>query len=122
LELLVPADVLVADDDRGVRLLIVETLREQGFEVRAVADGRAALEACAARMPDVIVLDLEMPIMGGREFVIEIRKSNSRPPPMVLVSAHGAQERARELGIRRWIQKPFDERRLIAQVAAAIAA
>jgi two-component system chemotaxis response regulator CheY len=116
------ANVLVVEDDRGVRRLIAATLDDEGHEVRAVENGHEALQACADRMPDLIVLDVEMPVMDGREFVHAIGADGESIPPVVLISAHEAQRTARELGLGRWLQKPFDERRLVSEVSRALGA
>jgi CheY-like chemotaxis protein len=116
------ANVLVVEDDRGVQRLIAATLDDEGHDVRAVGNGREALDACAERMPDLIVLDVEMPVMDGREFVRAMSERSMSPPPVVLISAHEAHRTAKELGLRRWLQKPFDERRLVTEVSRALGA
>jgi two-component system chemotaxis response regulator CheY len=114
------ANVLIVEDDRGVRALIAATLDDEGHRVRAVQNGREALDACVAEMPDLIVLDIEMPVMDGRDFVHKLSELSEARPPVVVVSAHEAQRSARELGLRRWLQKPFDERHLLTEVSRAL--
>ena len=108
-------DVLVVDDDPGIRLLVSAVLEDHGLLVRTSADGREALTACRQRRPALILLDLEMPRMDGRTFVRELRHLEHRPPVLVL-SAYGAREAADEMGVEDWISKPFDEVRLIRKV------
>lgn len=63
------ADVLVVDDDDGVRLLFLGILEDEGCEVRAAADGLDALDRCSERLPDLILLDLQMPRLDGVGFL-----------------------------------------------------
>lgn len=113
------AELLVIDDDRALRTLMGATLVDHGFSVRLAKNGREALEACSRSMPDAIVLDLELPEMDGRRFLEALRRKGD-PPPVVLITAHRAQAAADELGLPRWLQKPFDERRLAEMVSAAL--
>jgi CheY-like chemotaxis protein len=80
--------VLVVDDDRDIRELLVELLASEGYEVASAADGRRALAEARSRRPDVILLDLMMPVMSGWEF----REAQLRDPelagiPVVVVTA-----------------------------------
>lgn len=113
------SDVLIVDDDDGIRHLVDSVLSEHGFEVRTSSNGREALDECLARSPGLIVLDLEMPVMDGREFAKELEALDSRPP-IIILSAYGARRAAREIGATAWMQKPFDERRLVQLVTEAL--
>lgn len=68
-----PVRVLIADDDAILRAVAVATLDEAGFEVEAVASGDAALACCARQMPDIVLLDVEMPASNGYEVCAAIR-------------------------------------------------
>jgi CheY-like chemotaxis protein len=68
--------VLIVDDDPAVRATVSLLLRMEGFDVRAVADGRAALDAALAAPPDVIVSDLNMPGMAGMDLLAAVRQES----------------------------------------------
>ena len=112
-------DVLVVDDDAGTRSLLEAILGEAGFSVRGARDGREALDGCVEHMPDLILLDIEMPVMDGEQFLEQLR-ARYQPPPVVLVSAYRAGARARQLGVSRWLQKPLDERHGVSVVRSAL--
>lgn len=114
------SDVLIVDDDDGIRYLVNSVLTEHGFDVRTSSNGAEALIECRANPPALIVLDLEMPVMDGRTFARELANMEHRPPIIVL-SAHGARRAAREIGAAAWIDKPFDEQRLLDLVQATFA-
>jgi len=99
--------VLVVDDDSSLQTLLRILLTNEGFEVTTARDGRQALDVTSGRIFDVILLDLEMPVMNGREFYHAFRNTGSQTP-VVIVSAHGADVGQRELGAQASINKPFD--------------
>ena len=95
--------VLVVDDDRDIRELLVELLASEGYEVASAPDGRRALAEARGRRPDVILLDLMMPVMSGWEF----REAQLRDPaladiPVVVVTAFEESLDGTEL-----LRKPF---------------
>jgi CheY-like chemotaxis protein len=95
--------VLVVDDDRDIRELLVELFASEGYEVASASDGRRALAEARARRPDVILLDLMMPVMSGWEF----REAQLRDPaladiPVVVVTAFEESLDGTEL-----LRKPF---------------
>jgi CheY-like chemotaxis protein len=112
--------VLVVDDDPAIRTLIQEALEDDGFEVLSAPDGRAALELVDGFAPDVILLDLNMPVMDGPTFAAAYAR---RAPvawlaPIVVVSAavDGAAWAGR-LGAAGYLRKPFDLDKLSERVA-----
>jgi CheY-like chemotaxis protein len=100
--------VLVVDDDEGVREFLVMALASVGYEVVSAPDGAAALELLATSRPTVILLDMLMPNMDGWEFA---RLYEQRPGPhapiIVLTAARDAQARAAEIKADAWLAKPF---------------
>lgn len=104
--------VLVADDDPSFRLLYEQTLKAAGFEVLACADGREALTAIADRVPDIVLLDVEMPGLGGFEVCRKIRKHYPDfPAPVVMITGSdnvASVNRAYELGATDFIHKPVN--------------
>jgi CheY-like chemotaxis protein len=75
--------ILVVEDDEGVALLLEEELTEEGYEVTRVANGKEALEACDDCEPDLITLDLKMPVMDGLEFLDAYRQRNPQTPIVI---------------------------------------
>jgi DNA-binding response OmpR family regulator len=99
--------VLAVDDDPAILELLKLTLTDEGFTVASARNGAEALVSYDEVRPDVIVLDLEMPVMDGRTFYRELRERGNATP-VLLVSAHGARAALRELGAEGAIEKPFD--------------
>src|SRR4051812_26785568 len=78
--------VLVVGDDPGLRELFAIVLEEEGYIVHAVDDGRAALEALPSFTPDLIVSDIQMPILGGWGLLAKVREQHVTLP-VLLISA-----------------------------------
>jgi response regulator NasT len=112
---------LVAEDEAIIRLDIVETLREAGFDVVAEAgDGAAAVELARQHRPDVIVMDIKMPTMDGIEAAEQIRELKI---PVVLLTAFSQKElveRAAEAGAMAYVVKPFSPSDLLPAVEVAL--
>jgi DNA-binding response OmpR family regulator len=113
--------VLVLDDDNALQRLLRLTLTSEGFEVITASNGLEGLEKVRVDPPDVILLDLEMPVMDGRTFFRELRKQGNNTPVLIL-SAYGARNAQRELQADGSLEKPFeadvlmDELRQLARV------
>jgi len=116
--------LLVADDDKTFHRIISRVFANTEWQVKTAEDGVAALESIVAHMPDVILLDLNMPRLGGRELLSRIR-GNPRLAmiPVIILSGNGApQEQAMEFGLGAddFISKPFNTRELVARVESAV--
>lgn len=113
--------ILVVEDDESIRELVSEVLRDDGYQVREARNGLEALKQVSSSRPDLIVLDLMMPVMDGWQFVEACRhEPQCGEVPIVVTSAshdlpHTA-ERLRELGVRTCLAKPFDVDGLLALV------
>lgn len=112
--------ILVVDDEPDVVELIERTLRADGFEVVLAYDGIGALDLAATEKPDLILLDIMMPMMSGYE-VCEQLKSNPATlniPIVCLSSAHTPDARAQSIrvGALTLITKPFLPAELVAQI------
>jgi len=107
--------VLVVDDDPGMRRLANLALSSAGFRVLAADNGASALPILAAEHPNVIVLDIAMPVMDGRALFHRMELTGDRPA-VVIVSADNAQESQRELGAEASLSKPFDPETLVDMV------
>jgi len=117
----VTARVLVVEDDPDLAALEADVLQESGHEVEIASNGREALDAVQRAAPDLIVLDMKMPVMGGREFAEEYRRREAKTAPIVVVTAaDDAQRRAAEVGASAWIGKPFDPEVLVEKVASLL--
>ena len=113
-----PRDVLVVEDDADLSTLIAMILMDAGYAVRSAGDGARALERVGERMPDVILLDMRMPVMNGWEFPREFRARHGRAAPIVVVTAaENARLRAAEIEADGWLEKPFELEDVIAVVA-----
>lgn len=114
-----PSDlrVLMVDDDAAIRNVVSLALGDEGFNVICAADGQEALEAIRRSQPDLILLDMRMPVMDGWAFASAYRQE---PPPhapiVVLTAARDAAAVATEIGARECLAKPFDLDDLIACV------
>ena len=107
--------IMVVDDDAGIRAALADVLDEEGYDVVQAADGREALDLLIDEAPDAtqaIILDLNMPVMDGATFYREIR-SRGMAVPVVILSAIDAVRIGRELGASAALNKPFDIDRLL---------
>ncbi|UCC69463.1 MAG: response regulator transcription factor [Armatimonadota bacterium] len=113
--------VLVVDDEDSVRELIELYLSKEGFEVINARDGREALRLNGERHPDLIVLDLMLPGLDGREVCRQIRVG-SRVPIIMLTARSDEVDRivGLELGADDYVVKPFSPRELVARVKAVL--
>ncbi len=103
---------LIVDDSKVVRMVARRILEDLNFDIEEAADGKVALEACQRHMPDAILLDWNMPVMNGIEFLRELRSTDGGDAPVVVFCttendiAH-IQE-AISAGANEYIMKPFD--------------
>ena len=116
--------ILVADDDALSRLMMVELLRERGFEITEAKDGAQALTMAITRPPDLLLIDANMPVLDGLQTMQRLRR---RPAlahtKMICVSASAAdstQRGARAAGADAFITKPVDIDRLLAAIGAQL--
>jgi two-component system OmpR family response regulator len=114
------AEILVVDDHREITDLVAEALSDEGFEVRVAHDGASALRAVQERRPDLLLLDVAMPVMSGEEVLRRLRGQGDQNLPIILMTADRSPERYAALGADQLIRKPFDIGRLIQLIARAI--
>ena len=108
---LAEARVLVVDDDAQIQRLLEQFIKSEGGEAQLAADGAHALRVARSWRPDVIVLDLMMPVMDGWQFVEAYGDEPGPHAPIVVITAAGAgaMRSARSLGrISAVLSKPFD--------------
>lgn len=110
--------VLIVDDDPDLLALMAETLDLEGYQVDSASNGARALDAVEKGMPDLILLDMKMPVMDGKEFTRRFRLTHDHEAPIVVVTAAAdARKSADEIGANGFIGKPFDLDMLLATVA-----
>jgi two-component system, NtrC family, response regulator AtoC len=117
------ATVLVVEDDRDMRLLLEDELRESGYEVLTAAEGGEALAWLKSAPVDVIVTDLVMPGMDGRELLEEVHRSN-QDVPIIITTAFGTIESAvdaMKAGAYHYLPKPFGMDHMQAALENALA-
>jgi two-component system chemotaxis response regulator CheY len=103
---------LVVDDSKVIRKVARHILETLDFTVEEAEDGREALSRCEAKMPDVVLLDWNMPVMGGMEFLRTLRRSDHASQPKVVFCTtenDAAHIRAAiDAGADEYVMKPFD--------------
>jgi len=120
-----PGSVLIVEDDPSTREMLRRMVEKEGWAAVEAENGRAALERIADVTPDVILLDLMMPVMDGFDFVLELRKVESwRTIPIVVVTAKDItdDDRRRLTGnVERILQKgSYDREELLEEVRSLI--
>lgn len=112
--------ILAVDDTRALRNMLVACLRDAGHDVVEASDGKEALDQLRKHRPDMVITDLNMPVMNGLDFIENARNvPEGRSLPMVLLTTETAQElkqRAREVKATGWIAKPFDPDQILGLV------
>jgi two-component system, chemotaxis family, chemotaxis protein CheY len=104
---------LVVDDSAFIRKIAKQILDNMGFQVTEAKDGAHALEQCQVALPDLVLLDWNMPVMSGLEFLTKLRKlPNGNEPQVVFCTTENTREKimtALEAGATEYIMKPFDQ-------------
>lgn len=116
-----PARVLVVEDEEDIATLIRHNLEAEGYRVDVCFDGISALQAVRAEPPDLVMLDLMLPGIDGKEVCKAIRRDYD--VPIIIVSAKGTEMDkviGLELGADDYIAKPFGVMELIARVRSAL--
>lgn len=117
--------ILVVDDEPHIRRLVSFSLERGGHEVLEAPDGMTALEIAAAQRPELILMDVMMPLMTGYETVKRLKADEAtRDIPVVMLSAKSQkteQAEGIECGAERYICKPFTPKELVEQVGELLA-
>jgi two-component system, OmpR family, KDP operon response regulator KdpE len=113
--------VLVVDDEPAIVRTLSINLRARGYDVYVAGDGRTALDVAREEDPDVILLDLGLPDLGGVDVLRQLR-SWSQIPVVVLSARHGSDDKVEALdeGADDYVTKPFGMDELLARVRAAV--
>lgn len=114
-----PRRILIVDDSAVVRAKLGKLLAGRGWSVTQARDGADALRLLGSSEVDLVITDLEMPQMDGRELIAALR---GRPLPILAITGHEAPPAAESLGsaVRAVLHKPWDERALLDAVEAAV--
>lgn len=103
---------LIVDDSRVVRKVARRILEDLKFSIEEAADGKIAMEACLRHMPDVILLDWNMPVMNGIDFLRQLRRTQGGESPVVVFCTTENDvkhiQEAIGAGANEYIMKPFD--------------
>src|SRR5688572_22258493 len=113
--------ILVVDDDPIVRGTIRAFLQTEGYSVQTAGDGAEALEEIGRECPNVVLLDMRMPVMDGWEFVNELRARDIDLPIVVMTAARDARRWAHEIGAPAYVPKPVSFPSLIARIDQLLA-
>jgi CheY-like chemotaxis protein len=117
-----PKRVLLVDDDNDVIETLGIRLRAAGYEVCAARDGRQGVACAIQDRPDVIVLDVRMPVQDGISALGELKqREDTRRIPVIMLSASiGHHRKSKELGARFFIQKPYDASAVMSAVQSSL--
>ena len=116
--------VLIADDDPNILMVFSAFLKSEPFTIEVAADGRAALEKVSARVPGLVIMDMDMPVMNGYEAASAIRAVHSAEAlPIIGVTGHDdadAERKCLDAGCTSYLAKPVKRAALLQAVGAAM--
>jgi len=114
--------ILVVEDDRATRKALQQLFESEGFTVETAQNGAEGLAAFRSTKPSFVILDLQMPQMGGRDACREIRKQSEDVPIIILTGSVDEMNRVLllELGADDYVTKPFSPKELLARVRAVL--
>jgi len=114
--------VLIVDDEKNIVDILSFNLKKEGFEIVPAYDGKAALDQYASKRPDLILLDVMLPILDGFEVCRRIRENDRKTPIIMLTAREEETDKVLglDLGADDYITKPFSIRELQARVRANI--
>jgi len=116
------AKLLLVDDEKAITENLAPFLERAGFDVRVAGDGQAALNEISSFAPDLIILDVLMPRLDGRQVLRRLRREDNWTPVILLTQVGEAVERAMALeeGADDYLNKPFDPHELVARIRAVL--
>lgn len=109
--------ILVVDDEPAIRATVCEMLEMAGYAATSAANGAEALEAVTAETPDIVLLDMRMPVLDGSGFAREVRARGIAVKIVVMTAARDARTSAAEIDAHAALAKPFRMDDLLAVVA-----
>jgi DNA-binding response OmpR family regulator len=111
------AEILVVDDHREITDMLAEALCDEGYTVRVANDGFTALQSIQRHTPDLLIVDVAMPMMRGDQLVRQLRSNGANDLPIILMTADRTPEHYAGLGVNELVRKPFDIGSLLCSVA-----
>ena len=117
-----PKSVLIAEDDPGISRMMKLVLEDEGFAVTIARDGAEAIALVGSIKPDVLLLDLRLPVLSGEEVASSIRSlpDGARPKVLITSASSRLKEISEQIGADGFIQKPFELDDLIAATQQAL--
>lgn len=114
--------ILIVDDEVGVRELLGDALRIAGFETSVAADGMSALTSIREKKPDLLIVDINMPLMDGFELIERLRSTGDNTPALMLSARADRADvtRGLTLGADDYVTKPFGLEELLLRVKAIL--
>lgn len=109
-------EVLIVEDEFALRRLMSMLLQDEGFTVRTAGNGIEGLAQLALRPADLLLVDLMMPGMNGRDFLIEARRTGHDTPAIMVSASSEAAQVAGELGCAGFMPKPYDFNLLVTEM------
>lgn len=114
------AKILTVDDSASMRAMVTFTLSEQGHDVAEAENGQEGLDKAKADVYDLVISDVNMPVMDGITFISHLRQeADYRFTPILMLTTESGQDKKMEgkkAGATGWIVKPFDPQKLVAVV------
>ena len=113
--------ILIVDDEPRMRRFVRMNLELEGLRVSEASDGLEAIRKVREEMPDLVVLDVEMPHLDGFETLAEIRRTS--PVPVIMLTVRGEEEeriKGLDLGADDYVTKPFSARELVSRINAVL--
>jgi two-component system, cell cycle response regulator DivK len=122
----IKARVLIVEDNETNRDMLSRRLQRAGFEVVTAADGEEGVRLAEAQLPDIILMDMSLPVMNGWEATRRLKGvAATRPIPVIALSAHamaGERDKALSAGCDDYDVKPVELHRLLAKIGALLKA
>lgn len=118
------ANILAVDDSASMRQMVTFTLKGAGHQVTEAADGQEALNKAKTQQFDLVITDVNMPVMDGITFIGNLRKeANYKFTPMLMLTTESAADKkaaGKAAGATGWIVKPFNPDQLLATVGKVL--
>jgi len=118
------AKILAVDDSAAMRQMVGATLMAAGHDVEQASDGQEALQIAATKPFDLVITDVNMPVMNGLELVRKLRTLPTyRGVPLLVLTTENSTERkmeGKEAGATGWLVKPFNPDRLLSTIARVL--
>jgi CheY-like chemotaxis protein len=112
--------ILVADDELTIRELLHAVLSDEGYDVLLASNGRQALDLIASESPDLVLLDIMMPVLDGREAIERLVRLGLDAIPPVIVMSAGANYVPDGSVVTEFLAKPFDIDTVLATIHAVV--